>query len=118
MLSAPIGFCDGERSKVDTSTVPRKGRRARRSHEQWSALLERFEHSGQSREEFCREQGLTLSSFARWRREFGKTAAGRRAAPASPVFLEVTPQANAPSGSWDVELELGNGMILRLRRPC
>ena len=103
---------------MDTSTAPRKTRRQRRNREEWRALLERFEHSGQSREQFCREQGLTLSSFAHWRRELGKAGAGGQAVTASPLFLEVTAQASTPAGSWDVELELGSGMVLRLRRPC
>lgn len=103
---------------MDTGTVPRKQRRVRRSREQWRELLERFEQSGQSRERFCREQGLTLSSFAHWRRELGKTGAGRRAAAGAPFFLEVTPQATGAAGSWDAELDLGAGMVLRLRRAC
>ena len=103
---------------MSTSKRPTRGRRARRSREQWRDLLERFEHSGQRREDFCREHGLTLSSFAHWRRTLGKTAAGRRTATGSPLFIELEPQAGAASGSWDVELALGDGMVLRLRRPC
>ena len=103
---------------MDTSTAPRKTRRQRRNREEWRALLECFEHSGQSREQFCREQGLTLSSFAHWRRALGKTAAGRRTVTGSPLFVELEPQARVSTGSWDVELELGDGMVLRLRRPC
>ena len=118
MLSSPIGFTDSARGKVDMSTVPSRGRRVRRSREQWRELLERFAHSGQSREQFCQEQGLTLSSFAHWRRALGKTAAGRRTVAGAPFFLEVTPQATGAAGSWDVELDLGAGMMLRLRRPC
>ena len=118
MLSAPIGVCEAGRSRLSTSTRPTRRRRARRSRDQWRELLQRFEHSGQSREDFCREHGLTLSSFAHWRREFGKTATGGRAVTASPLFFEVTPQASGSAGSWDIELELGNGMVLRLRRPC
>ena len=103
---------------MDPSAVPARRSRIRRSREQWRELLERFAHSGQSREDFCRQHGLTLSSFAHWRREFGKTATGGRAVTASPLFFEVTPQASGSAGSWDIELELGNGMVLRLRRPC
>lgn len=103
---------------MDMSTVSTGRRRVRRSREQWRELLERFEHSGQSREEFCRAQGLTLSSFAHWRRALGKTAAGRRDIAGPPVFLELTPPASASAGIWDLELELGSGVVLRLRRAC
>jgi hypothetical protein len=103
---------------VDTATVSTREPRVRRSRAQWRGLLERFAASGQSREEFCREQGLTLSSFDRWRRALGRTAGGGRTVPGSPLFLEVTPQASGTAGSWDVELELGSGVVLRLRRAC
>jgi hypothetical protein len=59
-----------------------------------------------------------LSSFAHWRRALGKAAAGRRSVTGSSLFVEFEPQARVSSGNWDVELELGNGMVLRLRRPC
>ena len=103
---------------MDTSTVSARAPRVGGSRAQWRGLLERFAASGQSREEFCREQGLTLSSFDRWRRTLGKTAAGGRTVTGSPLFLEVTPTASGTAGGWDVELELGRGGILRLRRAC
>ena len=103
---------------MDTSTVSARAPRVGGSRAQWRGLLERFAASGQSREEFCREQGLTLSSFDRWDRTLGKTAAGGRTVTGSPLFLEVTPTASGTAGGWDVELELGRGGILRLRRAC
>lgn len=103
---------------MSTSTRPTRRRRARRSRDQWRELLQRFEHSGQSGEDFCREHGLTLSRFAHWRRRLAETAAGRGAVTGSPLFVELESQAGASDGSWDVELELGAGVILRLRRRC
>jgi len=103
---------------LSTATVATRGRRVRRSREEWRALLQRFEHSGQGREEFCRDQGLTRSSFDRWRRAFGGTASGRGAVNDSALFVELTSQESASAGGWDVELALGDGMVLRLRRPC
>jgi hypothetical protein len=102
---------------MDPSTVPAKRpRRTRRSRAQWRELLDRFEHSGQSREEFCRDQGLTLSSFAHWRRALGKTTSRRGDIAGEPLFVEWTPPVSA--GAWEVELQLGGGLVLRLRRPC
>jgi len=103
---------------LSTSTRPTRRRRARHSRDQWRELLQRFEHSGQSGEDFCREHGLTLSRFAHWRRRLAETAAGGRAVTGSPLFVELEPQAGASGGRWDVELELGAGVILRLRRRC
>jgi hypothetical protein len=118
MLSATIRFESERRDSMDTSTAAAKRPRIRRNREQWRELLERFDHSGQSREQFCHEQGLTLSSFAYWRRALGKTAARRGDIAGDPLFVEWTPPARAGAGGWDVELQLGDGLVLRLRRPC
>jgi hypothetical protein len=45
-------------------------------------------------------------------------AAAQRAGAGEPVFLGLTPDANASAGAWEVELQLGAGVFLRLRRPC
>ncbi len=102
---------------MDTSTVSTRGRRTRA---QWRELLGRFAASGQSREEFCRERGLSLSSFDRWRRVLGHAGAAHTLMGGDPLFLELKSDASAVARDWDLELELvlGAGMVLRLRRPC
>lgn len=80
-----------------------------RTRGEWEALIERFEGSGLSRQRFCSEAGLSVSSFDYWRRKLR----GERSA-ARPGFIEL-PSIAADSG-WDVELELGGGVVLRLRR--
>ncbi len=95
------------------STIPPRRSRIRRSRDQWCELLECFERSGQSREQFCLERGLTLSSFDRWRRQLGKTAAPRQVSAGEPVFFELASHARASSGAWDVELQLDAGVFLR-----
>ena len=100
------------------STNMRLGRRQiRRGPEQWRELLERFDHSGQTQEQFCAEQGLGLSTFGRWRKRLrwqkGKSPKG----PSDALFVELEQAMPAPSVQpWDVELQLGGGMCLRLRR--
>ena len=99
--------------------------RARRTAAQWQELVERFERAGQSRSKFCAAHGhgLALRTFDLWRRKL-------RAAPVEEdhreaLFVELTSPAQTrtspPStgtGSWEVELELGAGMVLRLRRAA
>ena len=103
---------------MEPSTVPARRSRIRRSRDQWRELLERSERSGQSREQFCLEQGLTVSRFERWRRQLGKATAPRRVIVGASLFFELAPHASASSGAWEVELPLGAGVFLRLRRPC
>ena len=93
-----------------------KQRRVRRSENEWRELFARFDQSGQTREAFCAEQGIVLSSFIRWRK---KLRTGVRTAPVvapDPVFVELTSKHEA--SPWEVELELSAGVVLRLRRAA
>lgn len=95
----------------------RKRRRVRRSEADWRELFVRFEASGQSRAAFCAEQGIVMSSFARWWQRLRPGVRRRKALVADPVFVELAPARDSGS-HWDMELELGAGMVLRLRRPA
>lgn len=90
---------------MDRSTGAGKRLRVRRSRAQWRELPARLERSGQSREEFCREQGVSLSSLAHWRWALGKTAARRPENAGEPLFVAWTPPARAAAGTWEVELQ-------------
>ena len=102
--------------------------RVRRTAAQWRKLIERFDRSGQTRGKFCAANGLALSTFDLWRRKLGEAQAPADEAPPESLFVELTnaPEPAGPSriatgtGAWEVELELGAGVVLRLRRatPC
>lgn len=103
---------------MSNPTAPNK--RVHRSPEQWQSLVDQFERSGLSQRAFCKETGLPYGTFARWRRRLqADTAVGD--AGNKQLFVELLgdkPQHNG-SHAWDVELELGDGIMLRLRRqPC
>lgn len=99
----------------------RRRTRIRRSAQEWSRILARFEGGGQSHREFCEREGLALSTFQWWRRKLEAVhrERGRRDAL---WFVELPPDGTDTEGSvadvrvWDVELELGGGVVLRLRR--
>lgn len=96
--------------------------RARRSPAQWRTLIRAFERSGQTRRGFCARHDVALSTFDWWRKRLG--VVGDRAAAHAPdaeLFVELAPPgtpvtATVVAPAWDVELELGAGMVLRLRR--
>ena len=101
--------------------------RTRRSATQWRKLIEQFECSGQTRGKFCAANGLALRTFDQWRRKLHATPASAGEASPEALFVELTHPGQAPSvatatrtGAWEVELELGAGVVLRLRRvaPC
>jgi hypothetical protein len=92
----------------------------RRSRAQWQSLIARAARSPLSVRAFCAEQGISTASFYLWRTRLGGEPA--QEAPASVRFLdlgELAVPAGAGSqdaGGWEVELALGEGLVLRLRR--
>jgi hypothetical protein len=94
--------------------------RVHRNPSEWQDIIHQFEQSGQTRDAFCADQSLALSTFSRWRSrladsfdDMGCKAAG---------FVELSSGADpvtAPSPApWDVELQLGADIIIRLRHQC
>jgi hypothetical protein len=95
-------------------------RRARvmRSQSQWKALLEEFDAGGLTRTAFCKKHRIATSSLYRWQQLLAAQSGG------ATEFIDVTQSlANAPASppahscdnNWQVELELGAGIVLRLR---
>lgn len=80
-----------------------------RTRSDWEALIGKLERSGISRKRFCGEASIPMSSFGYWQRKLQR----QRTAEAS-GFIELP--AIASRSDWDVELELGGGVVLRLRR--
>ena len=104
---------------MDSLTKPIPRRRVRRSRAQWRDLLVQFEQSGQTRARFCAEQGLSVGSFTQWQRKLREPVPGEANVAEESVFIELAPDAPGaatPSGPWELELQLGAGVVLRLRR--
>ena len=87
----------------------------RRSPEEWRAIMSRFERSGQSHREFCLAEDLAPSTFSWWRRKLGRSGSNGATVDAA-LFVELTDD-RPPQPVWDAELELGSGVVLRVRRP-
>ena len=92
----------------------RRSKRTRHTKAQWSRILERFDSSNQDPRQFCRREGLALSSLQRWRRKLGTVA------PTGFVELVPTSKASAasadvPRQSWSLNVSLPNGVSLRFQ---
>ena len=80
----------------------------RRSPEEWESILKDFEDSGMSLASFCAERGISPKTASSWRRRL-------RQDPGDGAFVPIrAPEPSTPG--WEVELELGGGAVLRLRR--
>jgi hypothetical protein len=73
----------------NTNTTASK-RRIRRDQEEWRDLIAQFERNGQTRDQFCAEHNLGISTFSRWRQRL------RQAIP--PLCLTM---ARRYSSSWN-----------------
>lgn len=112
-------------------------RRQRRSRAQWRSLIARARRSPLSIAAFCRAEGVSTASFYAWRKRIASWAPPGAAVvdcerassePAAAVvvpgpgeaapFLDLGTLADTrpEAGRWDLELALGAGVVLRLRR--
>lgn len=84
----------------------------RRGESEWRTLIGEFSSSGLTRQAFCAAKGLSVATFDLWRRKLSVRP------PVSPMFVEISSPVRAPAvlAEWDVELDLGDGRVLRLRR--
>ncbi len=79
-----------------------------RSESEWQEIMSRFLGSGLTRERFCREQGLSQTSFSKWSKRLqvrGKSSDVGQ-------FVEIG-RAEV-SDNIRVELSFASGMILRI----
>jgi hypothetical protein len=86
-------------------------RRVRRSREDWRRLISEQAQSGLTQSAFCEANGLSVASLQYWKR---KVADDVETVPSAPWVDLGTLAATSPG--WDIELQLGDGICLRLRR--
>ena len=72
-------------------------RRARKTVEQWSELVERFDCSNDSMEQFCEQQDLAMSTFQRWRSTIHRSKVLRTSESPSEFTRAVTSRATKPA---------------------
>ena len=90
--------------------------RTRRTAEQWRSLIAEQAECGLSQAAFCKRKRLSLSTFTLWKRrlaESGEPSATQSGEQDSWIDLG---QLSSSRAGWDIELDLGDGVCLRLRR--
>ena len=90
----------------------------RRSREEWRAVFDRFAASGLGVGTFCEREGISDTSFGRWRKLLGD--AGRVADTGAAVeragFVDAGRIGLGGVGRIEVKLELGGGVVLHVVR--
>ena len=89
-------------------------RRPRKTRSQWLGIITEFNQSHSPARVFCEDHDLAYGTFAKWRHRFAKNTQ-KKTEPSGLIEL-IQPASPQPEPEyWQVELELGNGMTLRLR---
>ena len=99
------------------SPLPLKPKkRIQRTRGQWKSLVDEFTTSGLTKIAFCKKRGIATSCFHRWQQVFaGQSAAGEFIDITEPIAAVASPPPVESNADWQVELELGAGMVLRVR---
>ncbi len=87
-------------------------RRKRRTREEWQQLIEAQQVSGLSPAEYCTQQSISQKRFAHWKRRLQKVHNDQ----SDTHWLELPSVPATSSAGWDIELDLGQGLRLRLRQ--
>ena len=91
--------------------------RTQRTRVQKRSLVEQFHTSGLTKTAFCKQRGIATSCLDRWQKTFAAESP-------SDAFIDITAPVKAAAAAqpqtqdtphWQVELELGAGVILRVR---
>lgn len=88
------------------------GRRRRHTAAERRAVLERLAGSDESVSAFCRAESIILATLHRWRGETDSAPGPVRSAAAPSGFLNL----GALGGAITIEVDLGSGVVLRVRR--
>lgn len=96
-----------------------KGKWRRRSRAQWRAVFERFDVSGLGVVPFCEREGISVSSFRRWRSLLTDEAPGvpDGEPPGEPRgFVDAGVLGPSGAGRLELRLDLGGGVVLHVVR--
>ena len=86
-----------------------KSKRIHRSPDQWSQVISDQRASGLSQVEFCKREGIALSTFARWRQ---RLSGADQLTFRDESWIELSDFPGTRAG-WKIELDLGDGICLR-----
>ncbi|MCH8099862.1 MAG: hypothetical protein IIB74_05440 [Proteobacteria bacterium] len=88
-------------------------RAGRKSRSEWVELMAAYEAGDFPQREFCERHAVAYSTFGYWRKQLRSPTLP--VMPAAEPLVELSPFRLDDTMDWRVELELGCGLVLRLR---
>ncbi len=93
----------------------------RRTKEQWQSVLADQQNSDQTVTRYCELNEISLSNFYHWKCKLAKESSDRVPRPTLKLtktddWISLAPSVAArPISAWDIELNLPNGVTLKMR---
>ena len=102
---------------LPTHSKPRKKTKTWRSKAQWKALLDEFPTSGLTKSAFCKKHQISTGSLHKWQNYFDDQSPAAEFINITKPIAKATSVQPAPKtdSHWQVELDLGAGVVLRVR---
>lgn len=94
----------------------------RRNKAEWQRLIEEQAASDLTQKAFCERLDIAPATFGYWKRKLRAEAPSRSEEPAEALrvslddWIELAAPVSARPSGWHIELDLGGGLCLRLRR--
>ena len=88
-----------------------------RTAKQWHQLVSEFDPSQHTVNTYCKANKIGTSSFYKWKDKLGLPELTEKEE--IPAFIPIQtqpPSSTQKTPEWDLELELGHGIILRLSK--
>ena len=89
--------------------------KSRRTQDDWSQLMTEYEAGELTQRQFCARHQLAYSTFCYWRKRLSAGAVRTELAATSLPLLELPVLPMPEQTKWRLELELGQGVVLRLK---
>jgi len=104
---------------VPSDTVPSRKPRIVHSKASWRNLVSQYEAGSLTQKSFCQQHQISIGSFHKWRYRFKQDD---NASHFIDISKAIDPRHHTSESAvdqespvWQVELELGQGIILRVR---
>ncbi len=83
-----------------------------RGRSAWEQLMAQYAASGITQRQFCKQHNLSYGTFCTWRKRLRSSALANEQTAA---LVELPLQAAELDSAWRVELDLGQGVVLRMK---
>ena len=86
----------------------KRKRQIKRTEAEWKVIIREFTKNDLTIKDYCRREGLVLSTFKRWQQNLGEKTAAQ--------FVDLSPSVeSAGASSWELAVTLPNGVQLQFR---